>query len=76
MLIDYDYGTLKSLRINDNDIEKKMYILVRCLELQNSFLLFFISSTEHLATLFSEVTELAEIAHEVIFYLNDLHFVE
>lgn len=30
----------------------------------------------YLITLFSEVTELAEIAHEVIFYLNGLHFLE
>lgn len=27
-------------------------------------------------TMFWEVTELAGIAHEVIFYLNGLHFVE
>lgn len=38
--------------------------------------LFFISTTERVRTLFSVVTELAEIAHEVIFYLSGLHFLE
>lgn len=41
-----------------------------------NFYQFFISAPERVTVPFSEVTELAEIAHEVIFYLNGPHFLE
>lgn len=79
MLIDYE----KEWKINDfgnpchSQIEQRMCSWggggAQDYEL---LLVFHFYYWAYLITLFSEVTELAEIAHEVIFYLNGLHFLE